>query len=385
MKRYQYALRRWPLVLASLVVIGPLATILNENQPTEAIGSADFRVGLVSRDLIRLPAGNLRMDRNFGSVDPQSVISIPAHTGEITDVAFSPTGPLVATASTDGSIKLWDVRDGSLLRTLIGHTAGVRSLAFSPSGDVLISGSDDRSAKLWNVSDGSLQRDLAPLLESRVVKVEFSPDGALIALGGNRCVVELRHASTGILSRTIVPWGCSPGNSGGPVEYWGLEFTQDGSQVLTGDGRPCCGGGSIQRWELGDYSAPEFLPTGTLVVRDIALSKDESEIALALVGSSEIWMLDALTGERKRTLSDHSFRVNDIEYSTDGSLLASASNDARIGIWRAADGVLLDMLEKHRWQVTAVAFSPDGRTLASGSQNGVLLIWNLDEALSSEP
>ena len=124
-----------------------------------------------------------------------------------------------------------------------------------------------------------------------------------------------------------------------------------------------------------------MLKTGNVVVRDMVLSPDGSEIALALVGLSDFWLLDAATGIPKAILSGHVFRVNDVEYSPDGSLLASASNDTGIGLWRAADGGLLRMLHEHRMQVTAVAFSPDGSTLASGSQDGELLLWNVLEEL----
>ena len=178
-----------------------------------------------------------------------------------------------------------------------------------------------------------------------------------------------------------MPLGCAPGNSGGSVEFWGLEFNHDGSQLLTGDGRPCCGGGILQWTETGDYTPPEVLKTGNVVVRDMALSPDGSEIALALVGLSDFWLLDAATGIQKAVLSDHVFRVNDVEYSPDGSLLASASNDTGIGLWRASDGVLLQMLHEHRLQATSIAFSPDGFSLATGSQDGEIHIWNVEDAL----
>lgn len=308
-------------------------------------------------------------------------IAFQGHEGTITDLVFSPDGSLLATASLDGTIRIWDAADGSPIRTLRGHSGGVNSIAFSPDGEQLASGSDDRTARIWSVSDGSLQRTLSPIMKSRVVKVEFSPDGSLLALGGNRCVVELRRVPSGILSRTIVPLRCAPGN-GGSVEFWGLEFTQDGSRVLTGEGRPCCGGGILQWWEAEEYTPPVVLKTGIVVVRDMALSPDGSEIALALVGLSDFWLLDSTTGEVRAVLPDHVFRVNDVEYSPDGSLLASASNDTGIGLWSAADGVLLRMLQEHRMQATAVAFSPDGLSLASGSQEGEIFLWNVQGELA---
>ncbi len=357
-----------------LLVFGSGATPVQSAEASRRSGSEWIPIAL-GREAKHF--GNHHVDKR---AEGGPAIALQAHTDSVTDIAFSPDGTQLATASLDGMIHIWNALDGSQIRTIDGHSAGVRSIDFSPDGTLLASGSDDRSAKIWNVADGSLQRTLFPLMDSRVVKVEFSPDGSLLALGGNRCVVELRRVPSGILSRTIVPLGCAPGN-GGSVEFWGLEFNPDGSRILTGDGRPCCGGGILQWWEAGEYTPPDVLKTGIVVVRDMALSPDGSEIALALVGLSDFWLLDAITGEVKAVLPDHVFRVNDVEYSPDGSLLASASNDTGVGLWRAADGVLLRMLHEHRMQATAVAFSPDGLSLATGSNDGVLLIWNVEEEL----
>jgi len=361
-------------VLARLILIGALTIGIMASGTTDAYGSSP--VGLHSDLIAQELSSSLS---NESSQSPQ--IALNGHDGPITDIIYSPDGSLIATASLDGSIRIWDAADGSPIRTLTGHSGGVNSIAFSPDGAMLASGSDDRTAALWNVTDGSLVRTLFPLMESRVVEVEFSPDGSLLALGGNRCVVELRRVPSGILSRTIVPLGCAPGNPGGSVDYWGLEFSNDGNRVLTGDGRPCCGGGILQWTQTGEYMPPDVLKTGNVVVRDMALSPDGSEIALALVGLSDFWLLDAETGETRAVLADHVFRVNDVEYSPDGSLLASASNDTGIGLWNAVDGVLLRMLDEHRMQATAIAFSPNGLTLASGSQDGGLLIWDVSEEL----
>ena len=353
--------------LGRLILIGALTIGMIASGTADAYGSPP--VGLQSREI----------SSGSQSVFPQIVLN--GHDGAITDVVYSPDGSLIATASLDGTIRFWDAADGSPIRTLTGHGGGVNSIAFAPDGQLIVSGSDDRTARLWSATDGSLLRILTPLMESRVVEVEFSPDGSLIAMGGNRCVVELRRVPSGILSRTIVPLGCAPGNPGGSVDFWGLAFNGDGSRVLTGDGRPCCGGGILQWTETANYTPPEVLKTGNVVVRDMALSPDGSEIALALVGLSDFWLLDAATGVPKAVLSDHVFRVNDVEYSPDGSLLASASNDTGIGLWRASDGVLLQMLHEHRMQATTIAFSPDGLQLATGSQDGEIHIWNVEDAL----
>jgi COMPASS component SWD3 len=65
-------------------------------------------------------------------------------------VAFSPDGRLLASASWDLTVKLWDVASGNELRSLTGHTGWVTSVAFSPDGAVLASGSE--TVRLWGLA-----------------------------------------------------------------------------------------------------------------------------------------------------------------------------------------------------------------------------------------
>jgi WD40 repeat protein len=77
------------------------------------------------------------------------------HTNAVTDVAFSPDGERVATASLDKKVKIWDVSSGRLLLT-ISHPAGVTSVAFTPNGMVLAAGTSDHSVHLYNLDDQKL-------------------------------------------------------------------------------------------------------------------------------------------------------------------------------------------------------------------------------------
>ena len=81
-------------------------------------------------------------------------------TGAINALAFSPDGTILASASADMTIDLWNVSDGALMNTLVGHTDSVNAVAFSPDGQTLASGSSDQTIDLWNVSDGTLLNTL---------------------------------------------------------------------------------------------------------------------------------------------------------------------------------------------------------------------------------
>ncbi len=109
-------------------------------------------------------------------------------------VVFSPDGSLLAAGGSAGTIKLWSVADGSVVRVMTGHTERVESLDFSADGKVLGSGSADRTIRLWNVDDGALRRMYDEQIDSTVYGFRFSPDGAHFGYATNLGVVALARS-----------------------------------------------------------------------------------------------------------------------------------------------------------------------------------------------
>ncbi len=312
---------------------------------------------------------------NAANVDQLKPLhKLSSHQAPVLAVEYSPDGSLIASGSEDNTVRLWDSGDGSLVYELDGHTDFVNDLTFSPDGSILASGSNDGTVRMWKVDDGHLIREIDSILLERVLKVAFSPAGNLIAVGGHRCFVELRHVSSGIFFRTIPQPECVE-RYNGPVAYWGIDFIADGQEIVTGEGRACCGG-SVQRREVERYTPPTLLEGYKLRVRDLDISPDDSTLTIAFIGSSVFWLMDVADGSLLQTFEGHTFRVNSVVFSPDGDLIASGARDGLIGLW-TLDGTLLSLLDGHTEAVNSVAFSPKGGSLASASDDGAVIVWGV--------
>lgn len=127
---------------------------------------------------------------------PPALRPIPAMAGGVASLAFSPDGKLLASASRDHTVKIWDVATGEQVGTLEGHASQVWSVAFSPDGKLLASGSGDNTVKLWDVGTMREARTLGGHTDA-VRGVAFSPDGKLLASGSR--------------DRTVIVWDVAIG------------------------------------------------------------------------------------------------------------------------------------------------------------------------------
>lgn len=258
--------------------------------------------------------------------------TLDGHKDGVNDVIISPDGQLFFTAggtaepNTNKVIKVWSMKTKKLLRTLKGHSLGVTSLTITPDGKTLVSASYDKTIKLWNPQTGKLIRTLTGH-RSPVRSIAINPDGKTLASGG----------------------GSLKGNSDKTVKLWNLET---GKLINSIDGN-------------------------TNVISFIGFTPDAKYLVNATDPKINVW--DWNNGKLINR-----FNVSDIESVTsvtlgkEGKSIVTTTLDGAVTIWDLNSGKAIKTLVQaannpqnyDQIYPTSTAFSPDGKTIAIGNGGG---------------
>ncbi|MEW6128708.1 MAG: WD40 repeat domain-containing protein [Acidobacteriota bacterium] len=202
-----------------------------------------------------------------------------------------------------------------------------------------------------------------------VLTVKFSPDGKLIATGGNDEDVMIWDARTGKLIKVL-----SELNTDSTMPIDSVAFSLDNKMLAAASG------GMLIIWDLQTLAVKFSLQAQVYRISSLAFSHDSKILASTCLNleasDGEISLWDMYTGTLSQTLKVHT-DVWSTAFSPDDVLLASANHNQTITIWDVETGTLLKTLTGHEEQVNSVAFSPDGKTLLSGSSDKTIKFWDV--------
>jgi WD40 repeat protein len=296
----------------------------------------------------------------------EPVINLKGHTGKVLSVDFSPDGNLVASGSTDDTLRLWQVNPGRLLRTMHGHPFPILALAFSPNGTFLVTGSTDSLLRTWLVSNARL---LTPMAGHAgwVTDLSISPDGKYVVSCAQDFTVRVWRLADGKLVQTI---------DEGMAKVNSVAFSPDGTTIAWGEAD-----GTVRLRSLSGAWL-QVLKNTTYSAASVAFSPSGERLAAGFAdGAIRIWQTD--NGEFLQTLHAHTDLVSDLDFSPDGKWLVSASFDNTLCIWRFVDGKFQDVpafiLVGHTGPVNSVSFSPKDALIASGSDDATVRLWAVPE------
>jgi WD40 repeat protein len=310
------------------------------------------------------------------------IFSLQGHRLGLKDVAWSPDGRWIATASRDGTARLWEAETGAARFTLFGHAAEVVDIDWSPDSTRLVTGSGDGTTNLWRVTDGGAPPILslsAQDTRDSVRGVAFSPDGNRVMTGDNGITaVKVWDVSL----KGNAEWANLPAL---PSYFRNAAFTADGRSIVASS---AAGPASVWDAETGEL-VTTLRPNGSTPAIDPLLSQPSGSDVLAIAASPDgdliatagadgvtrLW--DITTGTETATLGvaepagvqpPPPSAVYGLAWSSDGEFLATVGFKEGRGVVRVVDrdgAPVAELDDDPGIEVTSVAFNPDGRLLAT--------------------
>jgi eukaryotic-like serine/threonine-protein kinase len=253
------------------------------------------------------------------------------HTKEVKTVDWAPNGRLIASAGQDGTVQIWDANTGRTLLTYRGHSDRVNSVAWSSDGLFIVSGSEDKTVQVWNSSNGSL-------------------------------IFNFKGHTAGVL---CVGW--EPGNhsvaSGswdGTLRDWAT--VQHGNHFKAGE----------QIFDFGGHGKGE--------VAGLSWSPDGNFIASAGADQTVLISNGVDGTPRPPAFIDHRDpqQVNPVlavDWAPGGADIASGDSEGKVLVWHTAGRKTFFTYRGHKKAIKSVAWSPDGKRIASASSDATVHIW----------
>jgi len=265
-----------------------------------------------------------------------SWVDLRGHAGVVNWATFSPDGLYIASASGDGTIRIWSAGSGkSTVQPLPIHKGAVNSVAVSHDGGLIVSGSGDRSVHLWNAHTG--EATIPPLCghTEPVLSVSISPDGLLVASASDDRTIRLWNTQSGAAVGEPM---CGHTNSVSAVT-----FSHDGRWLASASGEK-----TVRMWNVATQQESGVSPLRCQQdANGVAFSPNDDLVAVG-DDSGRIYLWQTDTGEQAHEpLYARYHIVCSLAFSSDSTRIVSGGGDNEARIWDIAVGQCIRVLQGH--------------------------------------
>ena len=279
------------------------------------------------------------------------------HDGLINSVALTNDGSLLATASVDGTVKIWNYSSGKESQILKGHSGAVNTVAFNKDGSLVASGGADGAIRLWNPKDGKTVKELAKAHAGGVGSVVFSPDGALLASAGADKSVKLWDVKD---AKELKNLGAHK------ESVYSVAFNAAGTELAS-----CGNDGLIKIWDVkGQKELKSMMVELAKPVVKIEPKKEEPKDKDVKDKKKK----DMGKKEEPKELRD-AFTV--VAFTPDGKQVLSVGHDKYLRYWSLADGKETKKIGPTPDWIFGLAVSKDGKNVATAGYGGSLRVYDI--------
>jgi WD40 repeat protein len=315
------------------------------------------------------------------------VNTLTDHNQAVTALALTPDGKFLASGGSDRTLKLWSLKDGKLIDSIIAHEQALLSLIltnYQGGNYYLITGSYDQTINFWTLSKDKNNAFLLKNTHSltnhtgSVHGLAIAPQHNLLISGSYDQTVKQWDLTTGKLL-------CSSFDSLGAIYAISLHQQR---KIIASAGAD----GSISLWQLRSGELLGVLSGNVSSVESLAISPDGQTLAAGCVdGNIRLWNLseDMFSTKNEvlpnRTINAHFGQITSLIFGNDGEDLFSSGADGKVKVWHLPTlsnvGIVTinDHNDDHHNTVLAIALSGNGELLTVGSIDGKITIWLRDD------